>query len=122
MSGDLEMVQVLLDNDADVNSRNEYGSSSLIVASNYVGPQSLHIVRLLLDNGANPNVWTSIRGTTPLHAASYRGNLEVVRLLLEYGADVERKNKEDRTPFEVALEGRHHEVALFLSFHGARHI
>jgi hypothetical protein len=122
MSGDLEMVQVLLDNDADVNSRNEYGSSSLIVASDYVGPQTLHIVRLLLHNGANPNVWTSIWGTTPLHAASYRGNLEVVRLLLEYGADVERKNKEDRTPFEVALEGRHHEVALFLSFHGARHI
>ena len=62
-SGDLEMVQVLLDYEADVNSRTEYGLTPLFAALDQQHPQTPHVVRLLLENGANPNVWTDEDGT-----------------------------------------------------------
>jgi len=117
--GDLEMVQVLLDYKADVNSRNESGSTPLITASWEAHPQTLHVIRVLLENGANPNVWYD-DGTTPLYAASSRGGLEVVRLLLKYGAEVEPKNDKGKIPIQIASENGHHEVTKLLFDHGAR--
>ena len=119
--GDLEMVQVLLDYKADVNSRNECGATPLYSASWKAHPQTLHVVRVLLENGANPNVGCD-DGTTPLHIASKYGSVEVVRLLLKYGADVEPEDKEGRTPFKIASEKGHHEVTKLLLDRGARRI
>ena len=120
-SGDLEMVQVLLDYEADVNSRSEDSLTPLISALSAIHPQALHVVRLLLENGAKPNVRTNY-GETPLHAASRCGSLEVVRLLLKYGADVGPENGKGKTPFQVASEGGLHEVSKLLLNHGARGI
>jgi len=117
--GDLEMVRVLLGYKADVNSRNTSGSAPLFNALSRAPPQTLHVARLLLENGANPNVPNKY-GETPLHTASGRGNLEVVRLLLKYGADVELEGEEGRTPFQAASQRGHHEVAKLLLDYGAK--
>ena len=117
--GDLEMVQVLLDYKADVDSRNGCDATPLVVASYKAHPQTLHVVRLLLENGANPNARSDF-GTTPLYAASSRGNLELVCLLLKYGADVEQEGENGKTPFQIASEEGRHEVANLLLDHGAR--
>jgi len=114
--GDLEMVQVLLDYDADVNSRNNCNWTPLISASEKCHLQTSHVVRLLLENGANPNARND-DGTTPLQFASSRGSFEVVRLLLKHGADVELEDKNSRTPFQIASAGGHHEVAKLLLDH-----
>lgn len=45
-------------------------------------------VRLLLQSGANPN-GADYRGTTALHLTANDGDLEIFRLLLEYGGDLE---------------------------------
>lgn len=50
------------------------------------------LVRLLLDNKAEPDVATST-GVTPLMIASASGNAVVVRLLIERGADPNAKEK-----------------------------
>ena len=57
---------------------------------------------------------------TPLHFASKRGHLEVVRLLLGHGADVHIRGSESRTPFQQATEEGHHEIAQLLLEHGAQ--
>jgi len=46
----------------------------------------LHLVRLLLDAGAEVN-GRRRDGLTALHSAAYRGHLRVMRYLLEHGAD-----------------------------------
>src|SRR5262249_26255738 len=48
----------------------------------------LELVSVLLKEGANPNS-RSKTGNTPLHFAAQSGYAEVVRLLLQYGAEVD---------------------------------
>ena len=57
---------------------------------------------------------------TPLHAASYKGHLDAVRLLLAHGVDVNTTtNKSKRTPLCSAYIGRHVDVMRLLLEHGA---
>ena len=41
-------------------------------------------------------------GSTALHAAAYHGNLEIVKFLIEKGADINAKDKHGQTPRDVA--------------------
>ena len=59
-------------------------------------------------------------GWTPLHRASYNGAPEVGRLLLEYGANVEAKEHQDRTASQLAAEGGHYKVVELLREHGVK--
>lgn len=55
----------------------------------------VEVVRTLLDAGENPNRYNPVGGhshTTPLHQAAARGNLEMVRLLVECGARLDIKD------------------------------
>jgi ankyrin repeat protein len=56
---------------------------------------------------------------TPLHAASYEGHLDVARLLLAHGVDVNMADKYLRTPLCSAYDGGHLDVMRLLLDHGA---
>ena len=56
---------------------------------------------------------------TPLHAASYEGHLDVVRLFLDHGADVNTKNAHKGTPLCSAYAGGHVEIMRLLLDYGA---
>ena len=118
-----EAVQMLLEHNADVNLQNAEGDTPLYMAVSEVSdsPQeagkAIDMVRRLLEHGADTN--TGRRHSTPLHRASTDGSLEVVRLLLSYGAIVDAMDGEGRTPFEAASSSGHHEIAKLLLEHGA---
>ena len=52
-------------------------------------------------NGADVNVQSSVRTSTPLHCACLRGKLEGVKLLVDKGADVRAKNVSRETPSDL---------------------
>ena len=55
---------------------------------------------------------------TPLHDASYRGHLQICRVLLQHDAPVDSRNSIGWTPLHLASEKGHHEVArLLLEYH-----
>ncbi|XP_026280451.1 L-asparaginase-like [Frankliniella occidentalis] len=72
----------------------------------------------LIDAGADPAAGT-MEGRTPLHVASYEGNLEAVRLLLQHGAGVHVKDRFGRTPLLDAVQMDRHEVITALRSCGA---
>ena len=43
-------------------------------------------------------------GNTPLHFAAMRGNIEIAKLLIENGADINSKNKQNETPLDKAKQ------------------
>jgi ankyrin repeat protein len=60
-------------------------------------PIPVEILRLLIEQGANP-LLPDIEGTTPLHAACFGDNPAAITLLLAHGADVDQ-----RTPYGMSL-------------------
>lgn len=69
-------------------------------------------VKRLLELGVDPDVKTS--GSTPLYTAAYKGYCVVVKLLLKFGASVDKGNNNGWTPFLIALYHEHFEVAKLL--------
>jgi ankyrin repeat protein len=56
-----------------------------------------------------------------LHRALYKGKLDVARLLIEHGADVDfLEDDKGRTALQVALEKGYHDFAKWLSDHGPK--
>ncbi len=57
---------------------------------------------------------TGEQGWTALSFAAGKGDLELVRLLVEKGADVFHVGRDQRTPYKIALAAAHADVARFL--------
>ncbi len=84
---DLSKTRVLLSHRADVNARSNDMHTPLIVAARK--PGNVAVVRLLLDNGANPNPNAHpVTEYSPLTEAALSGDPAIVELLLSKGADV----------------------------------
>jgi hypothetical protein len=125
--GKLEVVQKLIEYDADINARDEYEWTPLCWSSRGVHFKDGSVLRLLLERGANVNARADDDGCTPLHRASRFGALEAVRLLLEHGADVEAVSYHNMTALQVvgksnpkAGQGRCAEIRRLLIEFGAK--
>ena len=69
---------------------------------------------LIVDHSQDVNSLGFDKRETPLHVSLHRRHLDVARLLLEHGANIDAENNEGNTSFQLALEAGHHEMAGFL--------
>lgn len=63
-----------------------------------------NIVKALVENYSNLNYQIPLNGNTALHFAVLNRNLEIVKILINSKANFEIKNKENKTPYNLALE------------------
>jgi uncharacterized protein len=71
-------------------------------------------VEVLLEYGANINTADGIENFTPLMNSAAEGNIEVVKILLKYGADTSITDDDGDTAEAFALQNNHQEVAKLL--------
>jgi len=76
-------------------------------------------VRRLLELGIFIDTRDEYDERTPLHLSAYYGRVSVVRLLLEYGADVEATDSDGCTPLHLAAFKGHLSVVKLLLEYGA---
>ena len=82
------------------------GWTALHILANGPGMQRGRMAQRLLELKANPMPLTA-RGATPLHTAAGTGNHEVAKvLLLAPGLNVNLKNKDNKTPYDVATSNK----------------
>ncbi|MBI4557925.1 MAG: ankyrin repeat domain-containing protein [Candidatus Hydrogenedentes bacterium] len=62
------------------------------------------LLKMLLDHGVNPNRLSAGCGSTPLHAAAQRGDVESVRLLLAHGAQKSSEDASGRVPLDLTTD------------------
>ncbi|XP_046487873.1 protein TANC2 isoform X1 [Neodiprion pinetum] len=100
-------------------SSTECISSALCTLRNIYSP-NVKVSRLLLLAGASPNHTTEYLGNAPvlcMHA--HEGSVEMVSLLLEFGADVELTNSQGCTALSLAAARGHCDVVRRLAAAGA---
>jgi ankyrin repeat protein len=81
---------------------------------NAIQNNKIKIVKSLLKNGENPNSILDNNQTTSLCIASTEGYIEIVKLLLEHGADVNLSNNNKDSPLHCASYNGHIEIVKLL--------
>ncbi|KAG8014739.1 Cyclin-dependent kinase 4 inhibitor B [Nibea albiflora] len=109
-NGRREDVEDLLQAGAQVNGVNCFERTALQVMM--MG--SWQVAQLLLKHGADPTLADRSTGATPLHDAARTGFLETVRLLVEYMADPQARDKSNCRPVDLARANGHTEVVAYL--------
>lgn len=103
MHGRIEITKLLLEANADVNIPDKTNGVSPIYVAASDG--HTHIVRLLIESNANVDV-AARNGGTPLFWACLRKRPELVKMLLNAGADVNTvtlaKDSTEHTPLSIA--------------------
>jgi len=103
-----EIVDILLKNGADIDSRTDLGATPLVLAS--VHKENVKILELLIDAGAEIDAKDDFGRTALIYAAGF-GDAEMVKFLLDKGADPDiagqgllAENKQSALDMAVYLE------------------
>lgn len=102
--GNLNIVNFLLVNGADVNGRNRDGKTPL-----FAGVNNFRIAQKLINVGANPNIADN-KKETPLFLAVEGDRLGIINLLLSSGAFVGVRRKDGMTPLHEAIMRNRYEI------------
>jgi hypothetical protein len=115
----LQVGRFLLNHGADIHARNKFNNTALIYA---IMRNNIEFARMLLEREALINARYQ-SDMTPLHwAAQGGGRTEVLRLLLEHGADVSARDEYGSTPSELASLYGYPEIVELLSEYCAKSV
>jgi ankyrin repeat protein len=146
--GHLDIVQFLIENGADYTYATVIGCSTPLLAATYGGHSEvakyllsfvikkqcwisdeklktfmygagkgfLEIVQTLMEQGVDIN--SDWQNSTALHESAENGHLEVVRFVVEKGANVSTRNTLKSTPLLLAAEKGHFETFKYLAENG----
>lgn len=108
-----EDVKLLLNQDVDVNLKNEEGWPMLAIAADRTDEEALEVVTALVEAGADVNL-TDKNKNYPIINATRKNNAAVVAYLIEHGADIYVRDKDGYTVRNIAEQGQHDEVLALI--------
>jgi ankyrin repeat protein len=110
VAGQVERVDSLLAQGADVHAKNAAGRTPLMGAA---AAGNVRIIRKLLAVGADPNTADG-RGVTPLMQAAAAGFEAAAKALIAAGADIDAKDSAGATVLDKAKKSGQTRIAAFL--------
>lgn len=111
IDGRSELTSLFIQSGADVNAQDRNGYSALHFAAQEYYPA---IVDELCRSGAIVDV-TDRFGNTPLWRATFasRGRGEVIKILLKYGADKDKRNQSNKSSIDLAKTIANYDLLQF---------
>ncbi|GEM_PF-4276332 len=98
-SENYEVVEYLIEKNADVNIQNKLGADSLTIS---LASGEASFATLLLENGANPNHMWNNKNFTHLMNAARSGHREVLNVLLKHSAQINTQDDQGNTALHYA--------------------
>lgn len=86
---------------------------------NEVKKENIDGVKALIKSGVNIKYSEGKNGVSALHLASSQGNLELVKIILDAGADINQKDNLGITALHSSIRKKHEDVYKFLRSNGA---
>lgn len=114
-NGHLSVINLLLDENVDVSTKNHDGVTALYLAAEN-GHQN--VVRIFLGQGALVNIQDKV-GWTLLHRAAHHGHTQVISTLLEHHAHIEAQDSSRWTVLQRAVSSGQLSVTKLLLEYGA---
>lgn len=133
---ELEVIKLLIANEADINIKNKRDKTPLAIAEQSNKPNKQEIidilnsnqvnllqaakegnieqVRSIVEGGADLNVRDN-DGNTPLHLAAKEGKLDVTKYLIERGVRFNTINGYKNTPLKLAEQNNHEDIKNILT-------
>jgi uncharacterized protein len=115
-SADVPVMKILIANGADAKLATKANGNALMAAVGLLRrdprddpnaeveakPNELEAIRMCLDLGIDVNAVNTTTKQTALHAAAQRGSDPIVQLLVDRGAKFDLRDRQDRTPLDLA--------------------
>ena len=119
-NGHIEIVKLLISAGADLNSKDGYGDTVLLHSTrsyyNITQRENYReLSKLFIESGADVNAKNC--GWTALIGATYYGEIEIVKLLLAAGVDVNAKGNDGKTALMLAKNYNYPEIVKLLEQH-----
>jgi len=116
--GRIDIIELLLDNGADLNIKDGDGNTALIWAS--ICGQT-DVVRLLLDRGAKMNIQNNSGNTALMRLSGRTGNpyINIVLLLLDRGAQINIQNEDGENALTIASRLNNTDMVRLIEQHKA---
>mmetsp|Transcript_50500 Transcript_50500/g.61923 ORF Transcript_50500/g.61923 Transcript_50500/m.61923 type:complete len:270 (-) Transcript_50500:313-1122(-) len=117
--GSSAVINVLINNDAEVNAEDKEHHSALSYCIDFISrkePKFFQAAITLINHDANPNYAGKFANRMILHCAAAQGRLELVKQLVnDHQALIRVYDNENKTPIDYARENKHKEVEEFLN-------
>jgi ankyrin repeat protein len=113
-SGDVEVIKYFIDKGVDTQVRSVIDGTPIVSA---IYSDSLAAFEYLLELSCEydvPNQWN----VAPVHYAAYRGQTEMLKMLMDKGVDIFQETMNRETPFIWAVVARRFDTADFLLANG----
>merc|ERR1712232_1411305 len=115
-NGDIKSVNEYLAKKQPLDGQDQKGITPLGYA---IGANRIAVVKLLLDNRANPFA-VDAAGNSGLHYAAGYGRKELVEYLLKVGASATQSNAQGQSPMQVATMNKQQAVMDLLASKGVQ--